>query len=111
MPKNEERRESRRAMSERVTEAERERLELLIEELGESIQAATKVLRFGYESRHPKRPEGETNRESLERELGDVRAAIVIMLGAADINDGRMKRCAKKKAIVVRSFLIHQEPW
>jgi len=98
-------------MSERVTEAERERLELLIEELGESIQAATKVLRFGYESRHPKRPEGETNRESLERELGDVRVAVVIMLDGRDLNEGRMAKHAMKKMETVRPFLIHQEPW
>ncbi len=98
-------------MTERITEAERERLELLIEELGESIQAATKILRFGYEERHPRRPDGETNRQALERELADVRAAIVVMFRSRDIDDGSMERLAAEKYSRLRQFLIHQEPW
>jgi hypothetical protein len=55
-----------------MTEAERERLIMLIEECAEVIQAATKCLRHGYESRHP--DGGETNLEYLERELADLHA-------------------------------------
>lgn len=54
----------------RLTPAEAERLALLAEECGEVIQAIGKVLRHGFESTHP--DGGPTNRESLERECGDV---------------------------------------
>lgn len=49
-----------------LTPAEAERLALLAEECGEVIQAIGKILRHGYESRHP--DGGPTNREALERE-------------------------------------------
>jgi len=61
----------------RLTEAEAERLAILIEECGEVTQAACKILRHGYESTNPKaitpiEEDPETNRSALERELGDL---------------------------------------
>jgi NTP pyrophosphatase (non-canonical NTP hydrolase) len=53
-----------------------ERLVLLIEECGEVIQAASKVLRHGWEGSYVN---GEKNRTSLERELGDVLAILSLM--------------------------------
>lgn len=53
-----------------------ERLFLLIEECGEVIQAATKVLRHGWEGSYDN---GEKNRAALERELGDVLAILALM--------------------------------
>lgn len=67
-----------------ITKAEAERLHLLIEECGEVIQAATKVLRHGYESCHPERPE-RTNRDDLRREIIDVRAVMHGMCKHDDI--------------------------
>jgi NTP pyrophosphatase (non-canonical NTP hydrolase) len=57
-----------------LSPAEAERLAFLIEECGEVIQAASKVLRHGYESFDPTIPIHErlTNRGALARELGDV---------------------------------------
>lgn len=66
-----------------MDDAQRERLTMLIEECGEVIQAATKALRHGYESRHP--DGGETNGEYLERELSDAIAVQWAMIEARDI--------------------------
>ena len=63
--------------------AQAERLALLAEECGEVIQMVGKILRHGYESRHPNG--GPTNREMLECELGDVCAAIRLMTGEGDL--------------------------
>ena len=54
-----------------LTNAERERLEMLAEEAAEVVKCCTKILRHGYESRNPHEavPVPRTNREHLEREL------------------------------------------
>lgn len=77
----------------RLTEAERERLEMLAEEASEVVKAVTKILRHGYESHNPHRPHDGTNRLQLEHELNDVAAIIGRMeafgdidLGAPDLN-------------------------
>jgi NTP pyrophosphatase (non-canonical NTP hydrolase) len=66
-----------------MTAAERERLTMLIEECGEVIQAATKCLRHGYESRHP--DGGETNRQYLTREYEDLLCVVWAMRQTGDI--------------------------
>ena len=66
-----------------MTDAERERLTMLIEECGEVIQAATKCLRHGYESCHP--DGGETNREYLLREITDLDAVRWAMAEQRDV--------------------------
>ena len=58
-----------------------QRLGLLIEELGEAIAAAGKMLRYGGDSVNPELEPGEpfyheTNEEWLYRELGDVEEAV-----------------------------------
>ena len=56
-----------------LTPAQAERLAMLIEECGEVIQIAGKILRHGYNSYHPERPHI-TNRELLQQELTDLAA-------------------------------------
>ena len=53
-----------------LSPAEAERLAILAEEMGETIQEIGKILRHGYESRWP--DDAPTNREKLEVELGDI---------------------------------------
>lgn len=86
--------------------AEAERLALLLEELGEAQQAIGKVLRHGYESRHP--DGGQTNRESLEREVGDVYVALRMMFNANDIRRGAVATREEIKIESVRRYLHHQ---
>lgn len=52
----------------KLTPAETERLAILAEECGETIQVIGKILRHGYESFHPK-DYATTNRTLLENEL------------------------------------------
>lgn len=53
-----------------LTPAEEERLAVLMEECGEVIQIVGKIIRHGYDSRHP--DGGPTNRELLDKEVLDV---------------------------------------
>jgi len=57
-----------------LSENEVKRLSKLIEECSEVIQAACKVIRFGYESTPPNSER--TNRFSLECELADLEHAV-----------------------------------
>lgn len=89
-----------------LTPAEAERLALLLEEAGEVAQAIGKILRHGYESTHP--DGGPTNRETLERELGDMKAAISLMLERRDLNRAFIEAHGEKKRERVRQYLHHQ---
>jgi NTP pyrophosphatase (non-canonical NTP hydrolase) len=90
----------------KLTPAEAERLALLSEECGELVQAIGKILRHGYESCHP-----ETmirNRVALEHEMGDVRAAMIILCEAGDTDKYAVHMNADKKLKFVRPYLHHQ---
>lgn len=74
--------------SNRLTPAQAERLAVVAEELGEAIQAIGKILRHGYESTDPTKDGGNlTNRAMLERELGDIEAAVWLLTHNGDVND------------------------
>ncbi len=60
----------------KLTEAERERLEMLAEEASEVIKAVTKILRHGYYSTNPHKPEDGDNRQQLTREIIDFQAIV-----------------------------------
>jgi len=89
-----------------LTSAEAERLFLLSEECGEVIQAIGKILRHGYESRHPNG--GPTNREQLEKEIGDVRAAVTMLAQAEDLSRYIMAASKEEKLKSVTKYLHHQ---
>ncbi|MGH7166790.1 MAG: hypothetical protein ACREIS_14820 [Nitrospiraceae bacterium] len=63
-----------------LSPAETERLAILMEEMGEALQAVGKILRHGYESTNPLLPGSDTNRTDLAHELGDVSAAIQLLM-------------------------------
>lgn len=56
-----------------------ELLGLLQEECAEVIQIASKIRRFGEESKNPYDTSGHTNRTLLEHELGDVRLIVQLL--------------------------------
>jgi hypothetical protein len=85
-----------------LTVAQVARLSELIEECGEVVQAAAKVLQGGYSeaSRHGK---GMSRRILLERELGHLSAAVETMYAAGDVrlHDVRtwqQRRCGVRSA-------------
>lgn len=91
-----------------LTPAEAERLALLAEELGECTQAIGKILRHGYESRHP--DGGPTNRESLEKEVADVMVAAKRMINNKDLSINNVNAHEIIKRCSVERYLHHQSP-
>ncbi len=91
-----------------LSSAELERLALLAEELGEAVQSVGKIMRHGYTSHHPYGYKPGTNREQLEMELGDVKAAIDMMSAAEDIDLGAIAIHSANKRQRVTQFLHHQ---
>lgn len=90
-----------------LTPAQAERLALLAEEMGEAIQAIGKVLRHGYFSYHPNYPDGPSNRQSLERELGDVRHCMIRLCLSGDLDEETIHRWSRRKAESVQRYLHH----
>lgn len=91
-----------------LTPAQAERLALLLEEMGEAQQAIGKILRHGYDSCHPDDLNGPTNRHLLEKELGDVIAAISMMYEAEDIDESELVTHRIEKMKTVQKYLHHQ---
>lgn len=91
-----------------LTPAEAERLAILAEEMGETIHVIGKILRHGYESYNPF-VDYETNRSLLNKELGDVRYAMMSMCNAGDLSEEEIHKQADLKARRIREFLHHQE--
>ena len=83
--------------------AELERLALLMEECGEVVQSISKIMRHGYSSA------GYTNRADLEKEIGDVLAAVCLMAAGGDIDMEHVVAFKHKKLADVRQYLHHQE--
>lgn len=90
-----------------LSPAEAERLALLVEEMGEAQQAVGKILRHGYESRHP--DGGPTNRETLERELGDVEFTGEMLKNNQDLNSESVETFKIIKGLRVYQYLHHHE--
>ena len=92
----------------KLTDAQAERLALLLEELGEAQQAIGKILRHGYNCTHPNG--GPTNRDLLERELGDILAAIdlLCMPENYDLSNKLIQAAKSSKLQRVGKYLHHQ---
>ena len=90
-----------------LTPAEAERLAMLLEELGEAQQAIGKILRHGYESKHPNG--GLTNRHDLEREIGDIHAALRLLTLSGDLDGSAIALAATKKMARINVYSHHQE--
>ena len=68
-----------------LTPSQAERLAILAEEANELAQAAMKILRHGYESVNPDKPEDGTNRFQLEREFAQVQGTFHAMKDRGDV--------------------------
>lgn len=91
-----------------LTDSQAERLALLVEELGEAGQAAGKILRHGYYSFHPFRPELGSNKKQLERELGDILAAAELLINSYDLSKESIEIAKELKLFNVKQYLHHQ---
>ena len=94
-----------------VNKEQEEALYLFIEECGEAVQAATKVLRHGLESCHPNELRGANNSDNLHKEVGDLMAAVEI-LQRTDVLSKNIVRLRKHdKMRLVGRFLRYVKPW
>ncbi len=95
-----------------LTNGEQERLAILVEECFGVIKAVTKILRHGYESSDPTRPTTlpiTNNREDLQRECGDVRAAMINMCDVGDMSKPHVHARATHKLESRMEWTHHQE--
>ena len=86
-----------------MTDPERERLALLMEEMGEALHMIGKTLRHGFESTHP--DGGPTNRASLCKELSHVAWAIDFCLECGDVAENLFDYHKAAKAFNVQKYL------
>lgn len=89
----------------KLTPAEAERIALILEEAGEIVQVCGKILRHGFESEF----EGSTNRKKLEKEIGDLRSAVLLAIRAGDVADNKIEMAKAKKTLSVQKYLHHQK--
>ena len=89
----------------KLTPAEHERLTVLFEEMAEAIHAVGKILRHGYEGSSD---DGVVNRGNLERELGDVRCAMIMLCEAGDVSKEKIHDLARLKRERIGKYLHHQ---
>ena len=94
--------------------AQLERLAILLEELGEAQQAIGKIIRHGYDSYNPLlEPDADgnpvsCNREDLEKELGDVYYAIIMLRMAGDVSWQNILDRSDEKAKKIKPYLHFQ---
>lgn len=89
-----------------LTDAQAERLAILAEEAGEVIQAVGKVLRHGYDSKHPN--SGITNLETLEKEIGDFLCCAALLARQQDISWTHVMDESAKKDNNLGRYTHHQ---
>lgn len=94
-----------------LTPAEAERLAVLAEECAEVIHIISKIQRHGYQSYDPTKCPTErfSNRALLEKELGDVKFATLLLLTANDISGKEVDVWMQKKAKNLPQYLHHQD--
>lgn len=93
----------------KLTKAQKERLDLLHEQAAEIIQAVTKIKKFGYQSKPPNHPEGPTNREHLETEIGGLCAILDILSEAGEISEDNCEIALHLKQENIGTYTRYQE--
>jgi NTP pyrophosphatase (non-canonical NTP hydrolase) len=91
-----------------LSDAQAERLAILLEEMGEAQQAIGKILRHGLHSWNPTVVGTGTNQDDLARELGDVKFAIQLLTDAGDVSNTDINAQMWKKTDKVQRYLHHQ---
>lgn len=80
-----------------LEESELQHLIVLSEECGEVVQAVAKIIRFGADDKNPSDPEGLTNREKLELEVGDVASAVKRLIKSRTISAKKVREFEEAK--------------
>lgn len=95
-----------------LSPAEVERLSVFIEECGEAIQAATKVLRHGWDSYDPTATADKrlSNRHALEKEIGHIDNAVGLLSRSGDIDASAYMAASQAKRETIWKWLHHNPP-
>lgn len=96
-------------MSDELTSAGAERLTILIEECGEVIQAATKVLRHGWTTRNPVIPISECNKCMLEKEIAHLSFVLNLMVFSKDVSQESIYAHYEAKAETIENWLHYNK--
>ena len=91
-----------------LSESEQERLSVIMEEMGEMLQIIGKIQRHGYESYNPFDDSKTTNRELLEKELGDFYQGLDMLERAKDIDFMRVNKHIQVRKKSIKKYLHHQ---
>ncbi len=91
-----------------LTEAEIERLAIVVEECAEVQQIAGKILRHGWGSYSPLDESKTSNRKLMENELGDLQFAISMLLGSGDVDRYEIARRSEDKQEKIKPYLHFQ---
>lgn len=91
-----------------LSEAQIERIAILMEECSEVIQICGKILRHGYNSYNPFDEKKIINKSFLEKELGDVLFAIKLLETSNEIDIEVIKKRSIDKIELAKPFLHHQ---
>lgn len=91
-----------------VSDAEAERLEILVEEASEVQKAAMKILRHGWLAEHPDHPNGFDNRADLTQELGDLDCAMKRLYRRGDVDSSAVMRASSEKEETIKPYLRFQ---
>ena len=92
-----------------LSAAEAERLALLAEECGEVIQVVGKILRHGYDSANPLVDVSPTNREELEKELGDIELVVDMLKSCSDVDNNAIQLRRKTKPAKMMLWLHYNQ--
>jgi NTP pyrophosphatase (non-canonical NTP hydrolase) len=91
----------------KLTPAEAEILAIVSEEAGEVVQAVGKIARHGLESVPP--AGFPTNRQQLTTELGDIQAAIIMLINNQMIDQDALTAARESKLKNISKYLHHAE--
>ena len=90
----------------RLNPSELERLSILSEECGEVVHIIGKILRHGYDSFYDSNGD---NRELLEKECGDIMAAIKLLYDTGDLDNNIIYDHSLTKRLNLRKWTHHQD--
>lgn len=93
----------------KLTDAELERLTLVMEECAEVQQMIGKVIRHGWNSYSPFDPNKTTNRQLLERELGDLVCVSEFLGENLDVSTEEVIKASEDKRKRLRRYLHYNK--
>jgi NTP pyrophosphatase (non-canonical NTP hydrolase) len=94
----------------RLELAEAESLTLIAEEAGEIVQAVGKILRHGLYTHDPADDSGNDNSDDLEKEIGDLLAAVdiaIFNIGSTVISRRAIETARRRKLKSISKYLHH----